>query len=112
RPAAGNPGGEPLARRGGVAPPAHAVVPQYVVVGAEGRGLRAEAPAVGGPRWGRGGAPDAGRLHLVVRGLAGAPVHGERDRRRAALRVAQRLPVRQGRLPREGGARARGGRAK
>ena len=77
------------------------VVPQHVVLVAR----RGEAPPGGGERHQRrerrgGVAPGARRSMALLRWRAAAAVHRERHEYRAALRHAQREPLRQGRLSR------------
>ncbi len=90
---------EPLEDGGDARRPAHALVPQHVVVGEGGRGLR--PAAVPRPRRrprDRGRAPDARALPLrrgarARREGARAPLHRERDERETPLRGAKRGPV-------------------
>jgi len=105
---------EPRARRRDAAPPADAVVPQHVVLGARGRGVLAEAA-----HRARRGAGASGQARLAGRdaallralpGRAGAGLHGEREQREAPLERGRR-PCEEGRVPpvRRRGAYGRAG---
>ena len=81
----------------GAAPsPPDALVPEHVVVG---RRQRAAAPRGSGAGEDSRGASRAGHVHARLRRDSGAPLHGEREQRRAPLGTAQRDPVREGRVP-------------
>ena len=67
----------------------------------------------GGPGVIEAAHPDLGDVLAAVRGRAGAAVHREREQRAAALGPAERLAVRQGRVPRlRGRGRARRGQSR
>ncbi len=105
-------GGEPWPGGLGAAPPAHALVPERLVVLDRRAGRQALAAAGrghAGSAIGRGDAPRAWRVRAPLRGRRSAPLHRERDQQRAALpRTAERQPVREGRDQRLRGAGARG----
>ena len=103
---------QPRPRGGRAAPAADALVRNTWAWGRAGEGYWPTSPAA--PR-GRG--DDRGRARVrwvatasTLAGVAGAALHRERDQRRAALRCAERVAIREGRVPRvrrHGDARTR-----
>jgi len=94
-------GRQPRSGRGAAPRSAVALVPQHLVVGAHRRGLLAEASPGTRRRGGnRGRARIPRPLPARGRGRPRPSLHRERDQRRPALRRAERLAVREGRLPR------------
>ncbi len=82
-------------------PAAHAVVPQHVVLVARpGETAPGGGERISGASVVDGFAPGARRSMALLRRSAAAAVHRERHEYRAALRHAQREPLRQGRLSR------------
>ena len=90
-------GPQPRPRGGAPPPPADALVPEHVVLG---RGRDEAAPrATSGPGRIRAAHPELGTYTLACDGSSRAPLHGERDERRASLGAAEPLSVREGRVP-------------
>ena len=90
---------QPRARGRPAPPPADAVVPQHLVVGRRPR-PKPSARRSRGPGADPRVAPRAGRVRAGVRRRAGAPLHREREQRRAPLGPAEPVALGQGRVPR------------